>query len=267
MGSMCPIIVPMGFEGHILYRLADNPFTLQAHPRAKSILNPPNNLYMRSCLLGVNSTVQPHEPAEPKARRQANLSEISTQPVDNDDAGAPGFVFFQLGDLQFTERRNGRQGPWNADDDRKLSTAVGWRTSGFVVVVRLGPSGYADGIYAIYNMFETYDDDDDSYNGGDYNNEDDDDDDDDDDSNFGVLITHGRWGIPPMPGLASREGPKDQFSCAKIGPSLSSFGKNYQMVWTDKIEHPVELVRVKCSEDGRLLRATVDEKFWPPPGM
>lgn len=269
MDSMYAIAVPMGFEGHILYRLADNAFTLHAHPRANNILGTSNNLYMRSCFLGVNPTVQPHEPAEPEARRQANLSEISTKSVDNDDAGAPGFVFFQLGELQFTERENDRQGPWNTDDDRILGTPVGWRTSGFVVVVRVGRSGHADGIYAIYNMFEIYDDDDDSsYSGHDYNNNNDDDDDDDDNSrNFGVLITHSRWGIPPIAGLAGREESKDQFSCAKIGPSLSSFGKDYQMVWIDKIEHPVELVRVKRSGNGRIVRATVDEKFWPPPSM
>jgi hypothetical protein len=101
-------------------------------------------------------------------------------------------------------------------------------------VARLGPSGHADGIFAIYDMFPWDEDDGERHQ-----------------------ITHPFWGIPPSSPIKTGE----QFSCAKIGQRLSEFAKNRVVVWTDKIEHPVELVRVMRSGDGRVLRATVDDKI------
>jgi hypothetical protein len=241
MDKLYSIVVPIGFDGNILYRLLTDPFTLQAHPR-EDTATPSSDLLLQSYFLGVNPTVQPREPAVPANRRQANLSETSTRSAESDDVDMPGFEFFQLGELEYARRRDGRSGPWNNDDERDLP--FGWRKTGFVMVARLGPSRRVDGIYAIYNMWFR-DEDEEACCSDDLEPK---------------IITHSYWGIPPTAKFAGGE---DQFSCAKLGPRLSSFGKDHQVVWTEKIGHPVELVRVKRSGDGRILRTTVDEKLWP----
>jgi hypothetical protein len=87
MDMLSPTIVPIGFEGDILYRLATDPFGLQAHPRADT--TPSGDLPLfQYCFLGINPTV----PSE-------------------DTTNTPDFVFFQLGDLEYARRRNGRSGP------------------------------------------------------------------------------------------------------------------------------------------------------------
>ncbi|KAH6844918.1 hypothetical protein B0I37DRAFT_343653 [Chaetomium sp. MPI-CAGE-AT-0009] len=231
INGVCPTVVPIGFDGNVLYRLITEPFSLQAHPREDAA--PSSDLLLEPCFLGVNLTVQPPEPDGPSL----GLSTISKRSAKGDDTDAPGFVFFQLGELQYGRRIDGRQGPWNNDDE--VNFPLGWDRTGFVLVARVGESGRVDGIYAMYNMFTTD-------NGG-Y------------EEDLKLLVTHSYWGIPPT---ATLDG-GDQFSCAKLGPRLSSFGKDHQIVWSEKIEHPVELVRVKHSKDGRVLRATVDEKIWP----
>ncbi|KAH6844822.1 hypothetical protein B0I37DRAFT_378378 [Chaetomium sp. MPI-CAGE-AT-0009] len=227
-----PIVVPMGFDGDILYQLATDAFILGAHPQEDTMAAPSSDPLLRTCFLGVNLTVQPPEPSGPMSRRHYGLNKISTRPAKGDHTDSPGFVFFQLGQLQYANPKNGRKGPWD------------WQDTDFVVVARLGASGRVDGIYAIYNMLE-YDDQEDSLEGR--------------DEDVIVCIRHPNWGIPPTAKLTGR---KDQFSCAKLGPRLSSFGKDRRIFWTEKIEHPVELVRakyVKQSKDtGRLLRTTVD---------
>jgi hypothetical protein len=137
----------------------------------------------------------------------------------------------------------GREGPWKQDDEGDHDAFRGcFCRTGFVVVMRLTPSGYADGIYAIYDMY------DDIYRDPMV-----------DDSSGESILSHHDWGKPPTWDVK----PKDQFSCAKLGPRLSSLGKDHQVVWTDRIQHPVELVRAKRLEDGRIVRTTVDEKSWP----
>jgi hypothetical protein len=186
MDMLSPTIVPIGFEGDILYRLATDPFGLQAHPRADT--TPSGDLPLfQSCFLGINPTV----PSE-------------------DTTNTPDFVFFQLGDLEYARRRNGRSGPWNDKDETNL--LFGWQKTGFVMVARLGSSsGRVEGIYVIYDT-GFREEDEEAWSGD----------------------------IPPTSG-------DNQFSCARLGPRLSSFGKDHEVVWTEKFEHPVELVRVKRS--------------------
>jgi hypothetical protein len=146
-------------------------------------------------------------------------------------------------------------------------------TTGFNLVARLGPSGHAggNGIYAIYDMFprdefadydQYLDDDYDDYlaseeyvaNGGqgfDHGPE-------HDKRLRQRQFKHSYWGIPPV---AKGGNEKEQFSCAKLADRFSDLGKAYRVVWMDKIEHPVELVRVVRSRNGGVLRATVDEEF------
>ncbi|KAL2133105.1 hypothetical protein VTI74DRAFT_2936 [Chaetomium olivicolor] len=138
-------IIKIGFDGDILYRLVPEPFGLQAHPRdGGGVTGRP---MLGSHFLGVNSTVQPKGPAGPASRREANLSEISTNSGESEDANAPGFIFFQLGDLQYAKIPAGQHGwPENA-------LSLEWESTGFNLVARLGPTGRVESIWAIYNMF------------------------------------------------------------------------------------------------------------------
>ncbi|KAK4033290.1 hypothetical protein C8A01DRAFT_19752, partial [Parachaetomium inaequale] len=242
MGKTNSPWISIGFDGCILYRLVPEAFGLQAHPREKATTASGSRPLLPRCFLGLNSTVQPHEPAVPANRRQANLSEISACSAESDDADAPGFAFFQLGELQYARRQNGREG-WPENDDVERAEFLSWRPTGFNLVARLGPSGAragGHGIYAIYDMFPRGDDDYDDYL----------------DRLRRRRTTHPFWGIPP---IAKDGNEEEQFSCAKLGDRLSDFGKAHRLVWMDKIEHPVELVRVVRAGDGRVLRATVDE--------
>ncbi|KAK0724274.1 hypothetical protein B0H67DRAFT_640844 [Lasiosphaeris hirsuta] len=72
------------------------------------------------------------------------------------------------------------------------------------------------------------------------------------------VITHGSWGIPP--GLFKHQMPHDQFSLARIGDNLRALGYAQPPSWNDKIEHPVELVRVKLAGNALgAIRQIVDE--------
>ncbi|KAI2621118.1 hypothetical protein GGR54DRAFT_89515 [Hypoxylon sp. NC1633] len=205
--------VPLGKIGNHLYRLAPSPAGLRAQ-REEDKQNP--NL-LPACYLGVNTTVQPQQPELPLSRRATNLSAQSDMSAESDDADAPGFIFHQLGALEYIE----------ADSEDELPTSLGeaddwdWERTCFMVVARLGPFGRASGIYVIFDMFPRQLDD----LGGDYGR------------GPRVQITHGNWGIPP-----SCKG--EQFSCARIGDMMAKFGFEHQLDWTEKIEHPVELVRV-----------------------
>lgn len=239
--------IPIGFESDVVYRLVPDAFRLLPHLRPKNdweededvVADATGRPLLPPSFLGINTTVQPREPAVPINRRKANLSEVSTQSAESDDADSPGFAFFQLGGLEYAWREDEEQG-WPADNGREEYEGAGlsWDPTGFNLVARLSPSGHADGIYAVYDMFQ----------------------DDMPASDERLLITHPAWGIPPTGYASGGNASGDQFSCARIGNRLSDFGKDHQMVWKDKIEHPVELVRVLRSTEGRVLRATVDER-------
>jgi hypothetical protein len=93
-------------------------------------------------LLGVNETVQPRCP---RSRREANYSEESTRSAGSDDS-SPGFVFFQLGRLEWFRNVSGE-----LDPDRLGH--VDWMDTGFAVVARLGAGGFRDAIYVVADFF------------------------------------------------------------------------------------------------------------------
>lgn len=254
------IHIPIGFDDCAFYRLFFySDLLLRAHPRKDTIAAQSGDSMLGPCFFGVNVTVQPRRPAGPASGRRANLSEASIQTVESADAeaDAPGFILFQLGFLDAAEREEGRPSPWKDKEDGGIEWNVdyGWEETGFVLVARLSRSGHIDGIYAIYDMTYEYLCDEEWRPDRASPNEE------------PVITNTDLWGIPPT-GLfrchhPDRKCRKDQFSCAKLGPSLSSFGKDYRIVWTEKINHPVELVRVKRLGDGHMARVTVDDKVWP----
>ncbi|KAK3364209.1 hypothetical protein B0T25DRAFT_598083 [Lasiosphaeria hispida] len=112
-----------------------------------------------------------------------------------------------------------------------------WTATGFNLVARLGQFGGINGVYAIYNMVYY-----------------------DETAGHSKAIAHGSWGIPPGRGKDNK--PHDQFSLARIGDNLGVLGYAKPISWHDKIEHPVELVRVKRA--GNVLgaiRQTIDERY------
>ncbi|EAQ92139.1 predicted protein [Chaetomium globosum CBS 148.51] len=254
---MDTIVIPIGFDGPFIYRLVTFVSHLMSHlwgdvtaeqaRLSESLMGPG--------FLGVNLTVNPRESSYDEP---GNLSETSTRSVESADASAdePGFPFIQLGDLEYGERENGRQGPWEDGDEKQLSklwaeNSYGWRETGYGLVARLNPSGYADGIYIMmYDIdgkillkYANYPDDYDDWD------------------KEVTVITHSSRCLP----ITSHHGHggRGRFWFAKLAPNLSSCGKDYQIVLTEKTEHPVELVRAKRSEDGRIVRNTSDKKIWP----
>jgi hypothetical protein len=173
--------------------------------------------------LGINATVQPQKPT-PANRQKPKLSE-------SDDADPSGFIFFQLGQLEYARLQDGEQG-WpsaNGGDEADDKVKLDWQDSNFCLVARVGPDGKAEGIYAVYDIFHDVDYEDERYL---------------------VPPSDFLWGMPPA---AAFPGCKyEQFSCARVGNRLSDFGKRHHMVWTDKIRDPIELVRVLRSGEDRL---------------
>jgi hypothetical protein len=94
------------------------------------------------------------------------------------------------------------------------------------VVARLGNTSYTEEIYVVADMFP-------------WNEE----------TGEREQIAEPDLGIPPHS--------KDlQFSCAPVGRRLGDMGFEKALVWTDIVEHPVELVWLKIMGDGRAMRAT-----------
>jgi hypothetical protein len=95
-------------------------------------------------VLGVNTNVQPKIPV---GRRQAKLSEESSKSNESDDMETGGFVFHQLGALEY----------WGDEAENLTSyedAANGeWLPTLFRVVVRFGRNGAANGIYIVYDFY------------------------------------------------------------------------------------------------------------------
>lgn len=65
---------------------------------------------------------------------------------------------------------------------------------------------------------------------------------------------HGEWGIPPSQ-------PGEQFSCVQIGDTMGEFSFDFELAWTDKINHPAELVLVFESSNGGVMRVVIGSKY------
>jgi hypothetical protein len=95
-------------------------------------------------VLGINTDVQPTIPFR---SCKANFSEASTKSNESDDPEIAGFVFHQIGTLEywgdksknFRSFEDAARGPWSP--------------TGFCAVVRFGRSGAANRIYIFYNFY------------------------------------------------------------------------------------------------------------------
>jgi hypothetical protein len=143
--------LPIGTDptSTILYRLLVGPYGLEPQNEYpwhidREIL-PYCFLGINYCFLGIDEDIQLGQPAEPLSRRKANLSEESIGSAVSDD-NTPGFVFLQLGTLEYL-----RVTPDGDTPMHRLNKAD-WEDTGFALVVRLNAGGYADGIYVVADM-------------------------------------------------------------------------------------------------------------------
>ncbi|OIW23324.1 hypothetical protein CONLIGDRAFT_637746 [Coniochaeta ligniaria NRRL 30616] len=230
--------VPVGSDSEYAYRLVPGPHGLVPHDRN---LSPWSQGYAREPLLehellGVNLSVQPREPPLPANRRRTNMSEESTRSGQSDDENnplAPGFIFFQLGELQYVfhdlEDADLLGAPAQAILARENDYS--WESTGFYLVARLGTTGKMAGVYAVHDMFPVH-----QYTGRREQRRGD------------------NWGVLPR---GEQEERRDriagigQFSIARIGDSLGQLGYDRPLTLTERVDHPVELVRVKPSAGAR----------------
>ncbi|KAK3935704.1 hypothetical protein QBC46DRAFT_461926 [Diplogelasinospora grovesii] len=230
----CPT-VPIGSDHDFLYRLVADPDGLVPHDQNCSEMTAELEPLIPYYILGLNTTVQPREPAVPTSRRKANMSEKATT-----TGKPPGFIFFQLGELQYARHKLGES--WSPALAETLATTIqgddlDWKATGFHLVARLGDFGGINGVYAIYNMFPE-----------------------DEITGARQQVTHRFWGITPSRGNDGK--PHEQFSVARIGDILGCLGYAKLICWHDKIEQPVELVRVKRAGNALCaIRQMVDESY------
>ncbi|KAI9864087.1 MAG: hypothetical protein M1813_003404 [Trichoglossum hirsutum] len=170
-------------------------------------------------VLGVNTNVQPRIPLQ---SRKANFPEESTQSNESDDPETEGFVFQQIGTLQY----------WGDDEENFQSLEDDadetWLYTKFCAAVRLGRNGTADGIYIFYDFYPENEDDDER----DWKS---------DDKYWGIL---------------RKDRTRQQFSMAKLSNTMSELRFEKTFTLTEALDYPVEIVRAVKSPEGTLIRVT-----------
>ncbi|KAI9759925.1 MAG: hypothetical protein M1840_003068 [Geoglossum simile] len=170
-------------------------------------------------VLGVNTNVQPKIPSR---SRKGNLSEMSTQSNESDDSDYAGFVFHQIGNLEF----------WggNLDNLRSYEDAAKgtWFPTHFYAVMRFGRNGAANGVYVIFDFYP---------------------------ENENLMerqrIDHDDWGY--LPSSVTDE----QITFAKIADKITDlrFGRTFD--FAEALDYPVELVRAVKTPENAIIRVTV----------
>jgi hypothetical protein len=170
-------------------------------------------------VLGVNTNVQPKIPFQ---SRRANFSEESTRSNESDDSDHAGFVFHQIGNLEF----------WgdNPDDLRSDEDAANgtWFSTQFHAVMRFGRNGAANGVYVIYDFYPE-----DEY------------------LEERRKIDHDNWGFLPS------DVTDDQVTFAKIADKITDLRFGHTFDFAEALDYPVELVRAVKTPEGAIIRVTV----------
>ncbi|KAI9761453.1 MAG: hypothetical protein M1840_001797 [Geoglossum simile] len=170
-------------------------------------------------VLGVNTNVQP---AIPSRSRKANLSEMSTRSNESDDSDYAGFVFHQIGNLEY----------WGSDP-KSLKTyddaANGsWFPTRFHAVMRFGRNGAANGVFVIYDFYPE-----DEY------------------LEERRKVNDPHWGYLPS------DVSDKPISIAKIAGKITDlrFGRTFDFM--GPLDYPVELVRATKTPEDTVIRVTV----------
>ncbi|KAK3346070.1 hypothetical protein B0T25DRAFT_267976 [Lasiosphaeria hispida] len=174
-GAKQRLWVPIGRDEHFRYRLTVEPHGLEA-----TDVDDEENLVNLApvfprCVLAFQS---PGKAAEKSAEK-------------------PAFIFFQLGELEYTP---------NTDTDiDTIATHRGWDETGFNVVARIGSDGKMGGIFIVYNMDETRTDRD----------------------------LKEIWGLLPTPLGSDFDDEERRFFCARLSNSLGELGDDYRLNWEE----------------------------------
>ncbi|KAI9778251.1 MAG: hypothetical protein M1839_008275 [Geoglossum umbratile] len=197
-----------------IYRIVPGAFGLlpdQQDPKTNREIVPMN-------VLGVNTSVQPEIPSRSP---ELNFSEESTRSNESDDSDDAGFVFHQIGNLEY----------WADDPDNLRSyedaATENWLSTQFHVVMRFGRNGAASGVYVIYDFYPE-----DEYLQERRKVDDDD------------------WGYLPSD-LTDR-----QIAFAKIANQITDLRLGRTFDFTEALDYPVELVRAVKTPENTIVRAT-----------
>lgn len=171
--SMCaehrPVIV-VGKDQHFSYRLT-----------------------VEQWILGLQPTTDPNP-----------VTQLSPYMLAFGSGEKPEFVFFQLGELEYTPNAH-------------KSVAQGicrWDSTGFCVVARVGSGGKMDGIYAVYKVPS------------------------EDDDMCEASSANDSWGLlPTLP--RSLDSMAKPFSCVRVAGSLGELGEDHRLDWEDNILYDV----------------------------
>ncbi|KAH0538689.1 hypothetical protein FGG08_004764 [Glutinoglossum americanum] len=170
-------------------------------------------------VLGVNTNVQPTIPFR---SRKANFSEESTRSNESDDFDYAGFVFHQIGNLEY----------WadDPDDLRNYEDAANgtWSSTQFHAVMRFGRDGAANGVYVIYDFYPE-----DEY------------------------LEERRKTVRKDWGYLPSDLSNQRITLAKIANQITDlrFGRTFD--FAEALDYPVELVRAVKTPWDTIIRATV----------
>lgn len=138
--------IPVGHRRGIAYRLVPN--TTHLGPTKEINWDDDKHIYPEM-FLGINATADTTSgpSGRPSRSRAHNLTDESTQSGDSDTPNdESGFVFYQLGALQFTTEL---EDP--ATTDIQVISSKQWIETGYVLVVKVGAAGNAEDIYILFN--------------------------------------------------------------------------------------------------------------------
>ncbi|KAH0562428.1 hypothetical protein GP486_002880 [Trichoglossum hirsutum] len=198
-----------------IYRIVAGAYGLQPdQPNPKT-----DRMLVSTNVLGVNTNVQPRIPLR---SRKANFSEESTKSNESDDSENGGFVFHQIGTLEY----------WGGEVEnfQSLEDAANgpWLNTKFCAVVRFGRNGAANGIYIIYDFYPE-----------------------DEDGERNWKNTSDGWGI------LREDRTQQQFSIAKLADTITElrFGRTFNL--TEVLDYPVEIVRAVKTPEDAIIRVTI----------
>ncbi|KAL1647132.1 hypothetical protein SLS58_002903 [Diplodia intermedia] len=136
----------------------------------------------------------------------------------------PGFVFHQLGVLQYMDNDDEMGVPATNDEAAERP----WMATGYVLVARIVPDdGRIDGVYAIYDIHQQHYD--------------------DDYSESGISPSSRRMAVED-------DCPDLRFTCARLRVRLEGSRFGMTMEWSEVVTAPVELVRMLRFSRGPLER-------------
>ncbi|KAH0562966.1 hypothetical protein GP486_002467 [Trichoglossum hirsutum] len=158
----------------------------------------------------------------PRRSRKANFSEESTKSNESDDYEYVGFVFHQIGDLEY----------WadNPEDLRSYKDAAEgtWYPTHFYAVIRFGRNGAANGVYVMYDFYPE-----DEY------------------LEERRKIDDNDWGYLP------RALTDQQIAFAKIADKITDLRLGRTFDFAEALDYPVELVRATKTPENAIIWATV----------